>query len=182
MKPLQNLILLTSLFAFCSCSNVVYHEIVPKGGKTLSSFPSELQGDWLDPNNDTLHIFSDNYKYGSGEDEKSSFFEGELSQNIVLKKYKGYYFLNINEEKKYWEMIAGQVDGDKLYLLSIEMDDIDQVQILNSYLHGKDAKSIKSNNSLSQDQIFIINPKDRELIKLLKNETICDTSVFIKVK
>jgi len=174
MKILQNISILVSLIFFCSCSNVVYYEVVPNGGKTLSSFPKELMGQYVDHDEDTLFIYSNSYKYGAIDHE--SLFEGELGSDVILKKSKGYYFLNFKNSDGYWELIAGQLKGKELSLLTIDTENDEHLKIINSYLNGKDAKS------LNKDDKILINPTDKELFNLLKDERICDKSLLTKLK
>jgi len=174
MKTLQNLIILSSFIIFCSCSNVLYHQAMPEDGKTLSSFPKELIGQFADQEGDTLFIYPNSYKYG--EINKSTLFEGQLGDDLILKKSKGYYFLNFKNAEGYWEMIAAQLIGKELQLLCIDTENEEQIKIINSHLKGNKAKSLKKEGK------FVINPSDKELFELLKDERICDRSLLYKVK
>src|SRR3982751_1576207 len=83
-------------FCLLACNEISFQQPQPKGKKTLSKIPSGLTGQYLlsdpdSPATDTLFVTSDGYRVGHNPKEKKT-----LGDSIILKCYKGYYFLNIN--------------------------------------------------------------------------------------
>lgn len=174
MKILKCISILVSVIILSSCSNIVYEHSMPKDGKTLSSFPKKLIGEYVDQEGDTLFIMPKSYKYG--EINNSTLFEGELGEDVILKKQSAYYFLNFKNSDGYWEMMAGSLKGKELTLFSIDIENADQIKIINSYLAKDKAKS------LNKDDKYVINPSDEELLELLEDEIVCDKSFLTKVR
>src|SRR4051812_17577410 len=83
------------LLALIGCKEISFQQPQPKGKKALNKIPGTLHGRYLlsdpdSPSKDTLFVTADNYRVGHNPNEKST-----LSDSVVLKYYKGYYFLNI---------------------------------------------------------------------------------------
>src|SRR6187549_542904 len=101
------------LFALLSCKEITYKEPQPKGKKILVEIPKPLRGKYLliDDNGidkDTLYISKDRF-HMRGENPD----EGILGDSLVLKKYKGYYFLNINQRPEWaLRVIKQEKNGD----------------------------------------------------------------------
>lgn len=174
MKTLKIISMYVGIIILSSCSNIVYQHSMPKDGKALSSFPPKLIGEYIDQEGDTLFIMSKSYKYG--EIDNSSLFEGELGEDVVLKKQDGLYFLNFKNANGYWELICGELKSKDLSLLIITSENDEQIEIINSYLKEGKAKA------LQKDDKYVINPSDTELFQLLENEIVCDRSLLKKIR
>src|SRR3954465_7219436 len=98
MKKYPILLLLLFLLG---CKEISFHEPQPKGKKSLKEVPSSLQGRYIirdesGTSNDTLTIEGWGYRLGHNPNEKAF-----LSDSLVLKCYKGYYFVNMNEHPEW---------------------------------------------------------------------------------
>jgi len=173
MKPLQQIILVMLVALLGSCSNIVFDEAVPSDQISLDQFPSELQGTYLDKERDTLSIFSDKYIYG--EIKGNTLLEGKLGNDLVLKKYEDYYFLNFKNENGFWEMIAAQKTAEGLVLLCLDVENKDEIKNINKHISKGRAKSLK------KDGKYLIDPTTQELIKILNDTSICEVSSLIKI-
>ena len=101
----KSIILTLLFFSFIvlisSCVEVRFEQPQPAGIKAEKIFPADLQGTYIDENNDTLFINTVTYRFGNGKTILGG--GGELSENLILKKYNKYYFLN---EKKIFTEIG----------------------------------------------------------------------------
>src|SRR5689334_9972069 len=88
------------LVTIFSCKEISYKEPQPSGKTNLKTVPAELHGMYVlsddkETSKDTLIITSSGYRVVS--DRK----ESPLGDSLVLKYYKGYYFLSINENPEW---------------------------------------------------------------------------------
>jgi hypothetical protein len=95
MKKLPQVLLLLAIF-FTSCKEVSFKEPQPRGKKVLKEVPAELQGKYFIKDDDgsaqdTLTINAWGYTVGHNANEKAL-----LSDSLVLKYYRGYYFINMD--------------------------------------------------------------------------------------
>ncbi len=174
MKRIQYFTISLAILLLSSCSNVVYHNPIPKDQKTLAEFPVEIIGSYVDSDGDTLCISSHKYQYG--EINNQTFLEGELGEELVLKKLEDYYFMNFKNEDGYWEMIGAQLNLDQLTLFCIDIENKDQLRIVNQHITRGKARHTK------KDGKYIINPSNNEILSLLNDRDICKTEKLQKVK
>lgn len=174
MKRIQYLTLSLVIIFLSSCSNVVYHNPIPKDQKSLTEFPKELHGSYVDHDGDTLCISSNKYRYG--EINNQTLLQGELGEGLVLKKLDTYYFMNFKTEDGYWEMIGAQLESDKLSLFCIDIENNEQVKIVNQHISKGKARSTRKGGK------YIIDPNNDEILQLLNDEAICKRESLIKVK
>lgn len=173
MNLLQKIILVILVALLGSCSNIVFDEAVPVDQKSLDQFPTELQGIYIDKARDTLSIFPDRYIYG--EIKGNSQLEGQLGNDLVLKQFEDYYFLNFKNEDGFWEMIAAQKTASGLVLMCLDVEDKDEIKNINKHISKGHAKSLK------QDGKYLIDPTTLELIKILNDTSICEESPLTKI-
>src|SRR5688572_4204070 len=112
-----------------SCKEITFHEPQPKGKKALTSIPRNLQGKYLtfqengELAKDTVVITAKGYHFvyndpGDPSNANDSEYDnGILGDSLVLKSYKGYYFLNFNEQPEWLlRVIRQEKDGDIVYM------------------------------------------------------------------
>lgn len=162
------------LFILNSCSNIVFNQAVPTDQPTLKEFPKDIQGIYLDEENDTLKIFATDYTYG--ELKGNSLIEGELGEEFVLKQFEDFYFLNFKSESDYWEMIAAKKTKEGITLMCLDIDNKKEINNINKHIKKGKAKSLK------KDGKYLIQPNTRELIKILNDTSICQESKLKKIK
>ena len=173
MKLPQKILSLSLIVLLGSCSNIVFNEAVPQDQDALNEFPKEIQGLYLDAENDTLEIFSNKYAYG--EMNGNTLLEGELGSDLILKQFEAFYFLNFKNDHGFWEMIAAQKTTNGLKLMCIDIENKTEVKNINKHIKKGKAKSLKNNGK------FLINPDSEELLKILNDTSICDESRLVKI-
>jgi len=147
-----------------SCTEISYKEPQPKGKKILSQIPGKLHGKYLlyedgEPV-DTLIVFNSGYKIG--KDEVAS-----LSDSIVLKYYKGYYFLNMRTDFAwYLRVIKQQKNGDMVYL---EMEGVPANEEDEKKFIEKLSAETPVAQTVSDDKTYyVIDPSPKKLVELIQ--------------
>ena len=80
--------------AAIACTEISYKEPQPKGIKSLSEIPTNLHGKYL-MDKDTVYLFDKGLR-GKDQGKEEVLY---LSDSIVLKEYKKYYFFVLNFRK-----------------------------------------------------------------------------------
>ncbi len=111
----------------------------------------------------TVNSFGDSVKVFSRKDEELF----KISDQQVLREYKGYYFLNYKDSNDYWKVKILNMVKDTL-----EFDDI---------LSDDDMENIRNitvvetvQDSTEESSKYFLNPTKRELKKILKKRLIGD--------
>ena len=181
MKQITILLIAVSLI-LTSCSTVEFENIVPNAGEELSSFPTELVGEYIgNKNQDTLVITHSNFAYTMDRDSKSNDAGNvsELSDKaLVLKQFDGYYILNLKSENdKNWAVLPIKLEQDSIkifyILLDIKTDNKEgsakykkeKLKLLNSIT---DVALIQ--DTLNNVDNYLINPTDKEIREMLAKE------------
>jgi hypothetical protein len=119
-----------------ACKEVSFREPQPRGRRALSSIPQKLQGKYLayqdngEISRDTVVITPNGYRFSYYEpvppsNHRDEYEEGVLSDSLVLKSYRGYYFLNLLERNEWLlRVIQQQRNGDLSYL-TMEQENVD---------------------------------------------------------
>ena len=151
-------------FFLSACTEISYKEPQPTGIKVMKEVPAKLQGKYLvsDPEGDdvdTLSIYDNGYQIGN--DDKAG-----LGDSLVLKYYKGHYFVNMREDYAwYLRIVKREKNGNLLYM---EME----------ALPGEDEKKKNFIDRLSKDTpviesqvedktFYIIDPSPQKLMELI---------------
>lgn len=173
MKTIYLIVGLLTIFILNSCSNIVFKHAVPQEEKNLSEFPKKVRGTYIDDESDTLVISKNAYTYGKIDNHP--LFQGELNEEMVLRKYKDFYFLNFRSNDHYWEMIAAQISQSQLILYSIDIENSEQIKIIEEFVNGDCQK-------LNKDDKYMIDPDLSQLLNMLEDERICQKSILRKIK
>ncbi|MBT6174977.1 MAG: hypothetical protein HOH96_05415 [Flavobacteriales bacterium] len=110
------------------CVPVTFDEPMPMNRRNLDHFPSSLQGSWASEDDDVmLHIFRDHFSL------QESIF---LSDSVILRKYKKKFVVSVQleENKRFWEVFQASLAGDSLTLLTLSWKDEDKKQKIQSIL------------------------------------------------
>ena len=159
---MPKIIFLFVFISLVSCKEISFREAQPRGKPALKEIPRELRGEYLlvddDDNRDTLLVTAKGYRM------RSDSTEGFLGDSLVLKKFKGYYFFNDNENPKWLlRVIKREINGDLSYML---MDPGEKS--FNEYLLELN-KEIKIDSSEIDDRkLYQIDPSPRQLYSLIK--------------
>src|SRR5688572_5548394 len=129
-------------FVLASCKEVTFEVPQPKDRKALTSIPKNVQGRYLtyteegELSKDTIIITEKGYHFGyydpADESKRNDLYEqGVLSDSLVLKSFKGYYFLNLNEKPEWvLRVLKKEKNGDIVYM-ALEQKDTDFNDFLN---------------------------------------------------
>lgn len=158
------ILLLVFLTAF-ACKEISYPEPQPKGKKVLEKIPARLHGRYVLPqeNNattsDTVIVNSDGYIVTGNSPEKAF-----LSDSLVLKHYKGYYFLNVHEKPEWvLRVLKPEKNGD-LACLSMETEE----KTFNAFLSSLSRVITVDSSEVNGKKIYQIDPTPKQLMKLVK--------------
>jgi hypothetical protein len=174
---MKNLCLIAIVLIVFSCKEVTFKEPQPRGKKALKEVPPELIGRYVakdekESETDTLVINSKGYYAVS--DKKGS----EIGDSLVLKKYKGYYFVSSNEKPEWLlRVIKQEKNGDLVYML---MDQ--NGGKFNDFLQ-KLSKEIKIDSvEVNGEKLYQIDPSPRQLVSLIKKGYFRETMRVQRIK
>jgi hypothetical protein len=160
-----------------SCKEISFKEAQPKGKRALTEMPQSLRGKYLlieesGNNKDTLVITRKGY-HVTGDSTK-----GELGDSLILKKYKGYYFFNDNENPEWLlRVVKREANGDLLYLF---MDAGEKP--FNQYVHELNKEIQIDSFEVKGKTLYQIDPTPRQLVNLIKKGYFKKTMRLTKVR
>jgi hypothetical protein len=175
MHKLFPAILILSLVA---CKEISFKEPQPKGKKSLSQIPRELLGSYLvveekgTDSKDTLVVTTKGYYVPSDSSKE------ELGDSLVLKKYKGYYFFNDNENPEWLlRVVKREPNGDLSYML-LEPKDKSFDEFLLALNKEIEIDSVEVN----KQKLYQIDPSPKKLISLIEKGYFKKTITLKKLK
>ena len=163
------------LLLLVGCKEVTFREPQPKGKKALSVIPKSLQGHYLTiaedgkVSKDTIIVTSNGYRFGYFDpadraNQSGEYETGVLSDSLILKSYKGYYFLNVDEHPEWLlRVIKQQKNGDLVYM-ALETKDED----FNQYLTRLSVEVEIDSSTTEKETLYQIDPEPHELISLIE--------------
>ena len=164
MTPLMNklAIILAFTLAF-SCKEISFKEQQPKGKKVLREVPKQLIGTYLliddkEGAADTLFVSANGYLVAS--DKKQNL----LGDSLILKKFKGYYFVNINEKPEWLLRVLKQEENGDLIYMSMEEDEEGFNKLLKRISQEVQLDSMEVNG----EKLYQIDPTPKQLVKLIE--------------
>lgn len=169
------------LICLSACKEISFETPQPKDKRALKSVPKDLQGKYLvieeegKPGKDTIVITSNGYHFGyfNPEDrqKKAQYDQGTLSDSLVLKSYKNYYFLSLNDHPEWLlRILQPQKNGDLLY-----MTFDDKSNDFNAYLK-KLSQQIKIDSVLTESEtLYRIDPTADQLVELIRSNLVSQT-------
>ena len=164
-----------SLIVFISsCVEVKFEQPQPAGTEAEKVFPADLQGTYIDENNDTLIVNDVTYRFGTGK----TIFNGggELSENLILKKYKKYYFLS-EKNDSLWNIIVVKLKNkNDLKVFIIDGENKEKIEELKKITNVKEIF-----NSDGEIDSYIINPSKKELKRMLRKKIFTEIGTFKKI-
>ena len=165
-----------------SCKEVSFKEPQPKGKKELTTVPRNLQGKFLvitddgTPSKDTIVITSKGYRFGYFDPEERAaknheYEQGVLSDSMILKSYKGYYFLSLNENPEWiLRVLKEEKNGDLIYM-TLEDKKIEFTE----YLEKLSAEIRIDSMTTEQETLYQIDPDANQLVELIKKNLFSET-------
>lgn len=159
----------------CSCKEISFRQPQPKGRKALSAIPAKLQGKYLayqengELAEDTIIITRNGYLFSYHEalpasTHRENYDEGVLSDTLVLKSYRGYYFLNLYEEPEWLLRVIKQEKNGDLTYMAMEQDNVD----FNDYIRKLSYEIAVDSVSVGEETLYHIDPPPSKLIDLIE--------------
>jgi hypothetical protein len=152
------------ILSLVACKEISFKEPQPKGIKSLSKIPRELLGSYLiveqkvSDSKDTVVVTTKGYYIPSDSSK------GELGDSLVLKKYKGYYFFNDNENPEWiLRVIKKESNGDLSYML-LEPTDQSFDEFLLALNKDIEIDSVEVKNG----KLYQIDPTPKQLVSLIE--------------
>lgn len=169
-------------FVIFGCNELTYPEAQPKGEKNLATIPDELHGKFMSsgPNADTVAIARNGIFDPSHPDDAKSTYR--LSDSLILRKYKGYYFMNHHEpnQANEWRVIVfRRLSNGDLETQSMTADDKKFSTLLSKVSTVVPIDSTKTSNSV---RVYQINPTPQQLMQLVHGGYFGDQQVWKRIK
>lgn len=147
-----------------ACTEISYKEPQPKGIKSLDKVPAKLQGSYQVSENgavaDTLLIIPTGYLIG--KDELAS-----LSDSLVLKYYKGYYFLSMRDNFAWYIRVIKQEKNGNINFLEMDGPSGNDEEI--TKFIEKLSKDVRvAETEIDNKTCYVIDPTPKELLGLIK--------------
>ena len=174
---MKKLALIVCVLALYSCKEITYKNPQPKGKKPLSLIPEDLRGSYIMINetentSDTVIVDSKGYMIASDSKQKL------LGDSLVLKVYKGYYFLNINERPEWLLRIITREPNGDLVFRSMDTNE-DRFKAL---LHKLAGDVPIDSLEIDGEKLYQIDPTRRQMLKLIKSGYFSEISRMQKIK
>jgi hypothetical protein len=177
-----------SLLVFFGCKEVSFKNPQPEGKKELTSVPKSLRGKYLvktdeaELSKDTVIITSNGYRFGyfdplEREAKNDQYEEGVISDSLVLKSFKGYYFVNLNEDPEWiLRILKPEKNGDLIYMTLEEKG-----TSFNVYLEELSSQIRIDSMTTDKETLYQIDPDPNQLIHLIENGYVSKTTL-VKLK
>ncbi len=171
------LLFVFSVVFVIGCKEISFREPQPKGKKPLPEIPKKLHGIYLlkatgEDSQDTLRISGKGYFIAS--DKKESL----LGDSLVLKKYKGYYFVNINENPEWLMRVIRQENNGDLTYMSMDTEETKFKSLLKELSQEVRVDSLVVNG----EKLYQIDPTPKQLIHLIEKGYFRNTFQMKKIK
>lgn len=173
---------------WCSaCTEVTFPTHQPKGIKPLSAMPKELRGQYIIPEGDsidrldTLIIDAASYRFTSSakKADHSWLDNAQLSDSLVVKKYKGYYFFNIKENDQWLLRVLKVESGGNLSFRMFAIDGAGKDKLLWELEQEIPVETIQVD---SNEKYYRIDPSPKKLLQLVKKKRYWEESKLKRIK
>lgn len=171
MKQTLTLILAAcAAFFFSSCKEVSFPVPQPKGVQQLTELPKELLGKYVanaadEDKRDTLIIEPWGYHF-KDSNERDWLGKGMISDSLIVKYYKNYYFVNFRTGDQWVLRVLQQQENGSIDFMSINLgDDEAEAAMLEKLGKKLDVKKLE----LEDGTFYQINPSANQLMGLIKD-------------
>jgi hypothetical protein len=182
------------LFSFCiilcalGCKEVSFENPQPEGKKPLTSIPKTIRGKYLvvgedgQLSKDTIIISEFGYRFGyfdpiERKAHNERYEEGVISDSLVFKSFKNYYFVNVNENPEWVLRILKQEKNGDLIYMALEEKDID----FNVYLEKLSSQIRIDSTTTENETLYQIDPDPNQLVKIIEMGLVSKTKL-VKLK
>ena len=173
---------------WCSaCTEVTFPIHQPKGIKALPEIPKELRGKYVIPEGDsvdmldTLIIDATRYHFTSSakKADHSWLDNAQLSDSLVVKKYKGFYFFNFRENDQWLLRVVKIESGGNLSFRMFAIDGAGKDKLLWELEQEIAVETIQID---SNEKYYRIDPSPKKLIQLVKKKKYWEESKLKRIK
>ncbi len=182
---MKRLLCIFTILCLASCTEVSFPTHQPKGIKPLSAFPKELRGSYLasegDSIPDTLLIQESSYEILNGNARREKVWPevGVINDSLVIKKYKGYYFISFKENNEWLLRVLTIDKKGSLTFMRMAVHDSEKVRSLSELKKEIPVQEIKLSDS---EKYYRIDPTPKQLMSLIKKKKFWEESELIKLK
>ena len=157
-----------------ACTEISYKEPQPKGVKSLVSVPAKLHGTYI-MDNDTVIFFDQGFR---AIDKKEDVLY--LSDSIVLRKYKSYYFVSYREGYEWLlRILKPQKNGD---LLMLEMDHVpDDAAQRKLFIETLSKETPVIETTVDSVTHYVIDPSPKKLDQLIQKGFFKEKKPLVKI-
>jgi hypothetical protein len=167
------------------CSEISYKEPQPADIKPLDRIPAKLHGTYIVKDegqevNDLLIVFEKGYRIQPKDSMKQAevFF---LSDSLVLKYYRGYYFVNYRDDFVWHLRVLKRGKNGDMSLM--EMESVSSHEPTRKEFLSRLSKEIEViETQADSSTIYLIDPTPRQLLNLVRKGWFKEESVFVKEK
>ncbi len=182
METIKKIILYLVLsLIISSCGPFIFFEQPqPANSEIENIFPKALQGIYNDDANNVLFTINE-LTCDYGNDTFDMWNEkDQLSESLILKKYKSHYILNYLEERGWYVMVISIQNSDKLEIHFIGGDDgAEAVEEIGKLKNLTTVNEIFRSNG--QIDYYLINPTQKEFKRMLKKNMFSGKMTFTRV-
>jgi hypothetical protein len=184
-KPIVKFLAIFILGAMGACTEVSFPTHQPRGIAALSEFPTKLQGRYTtsqsDSLRDTLIIERIGYRFTSTEKARSKDWlsSAQLSDSLVVKAYKGFYFINFKEKDQWLLRVVKPEGNGDLNFRTFAIDGTGKDKLLSELERELPVEVIQVNSS---DKYYRIDPSPKKLLQLIKKKKYWEESKLQKIK
>ena len=173
---------------WCSaCTEVTFPTHQPKGIKPLAEMPKELRGKYIIPEGDsvdmmdTLTIDATSYRFTSSakKTDHSWLDNAQLSDSLLVKKYKGYYFFNFKEKDQWLLRVLKVESGGNLSFRMFAIDGAGKDKLLWQLEQEIAVETIQVD---SNEKYYRIDPSPKKLLQLVKKKKYWEESKLKRIK
>jgi len=157
-----------------SCSEVYFEQPQPPGKTNISAFPHKIHGLYLTPEGDSmLSIYNNHIMYYMDQEKGLRF---TMNDNLIARKYRGDYYININDtENPYWMVFLFTFKKGNLLLKYPDLQDGDLEKF-------RKIATIREANEFHEPLFsgYLLNPSLKELRQLVKEDFFMATDTLVK--
>lgn len=182
---MKTLLRIFSVLVLVSCNEVSFPTPQPKGIAPLNTFPKELRAYYLtsegDSIQDTLHIEEKSYRTLNSKPsgEKSWLDAAELSDSLVIKKYKNFYFISFKENNEWLLRVLQRDKKGNLTFMTMAVHDSEKIKSLSELQQQLPVQIIEHSEN---QKYYRIDPTPNQLISLIKKKNFWEESTLVRLK